>query len=720
VKRTGDILDEGAEAEALEPAAAPGRMPRTVQLARTLAQRAARQATRPTSVEDIATLAVESRGAGAAIDGGVAARVGAHLGQDFSGVRVHGDPLSREATQAMGARAFAYGGDVFLGPGESDTDLALMAHELTHVAQQGAAATRAPQRQVAVGAAGSPAEQQADQVAAQVAGGAAPWLADDDHPVPGATPKAAFLFDLRGQVIAACERQLGAAWTALGCPTIDRYFSQYRARSAQQIMAAVRRFAPATASATTAAAVMPALVARIEQGITAWAQTGEAPADLAGLDGDDAAPAPAATPPTAAALRAAGSDARAARAILGEGAPLDGGAAARIADAYGESFADVRVHTGPAAQRFAADQAAAAVTFGPHIAFAAGEYQPGTATGDALLAHELAHVVQQRGASAVGDSGHAHEEDADQAAAGAIVRMSPVGRSLGLGKLGPALRAGLSLQRCSQNRAQRAHDKLVHLSGINDAQFAAEVGAMSADETRELLDNVSAADRTAFAALLTRIRNERLVSTAEGLTGQLYWAGGSGPDPGDGYQIKQTTRRPTDDRSGAETNTNEFAAWIHGGAEPTNASKMNCWEAVLYSGYRAGVIPRAWIFDVHQRAAAAGSAASGGGTGPGVDAYYAVLRTALNFGSAVPYVHGTPPPRGNLVFMDELAHVALSRGGTDGAGNATVMSLWILPGASSGNFVSTFQQTTIEAINGSWTGLGRPAMNVKHAPNPWA
>jgi hypothetical protein len=37
---------------------------------------------------------------------------------------------------ALGARAFAHGNDIFLGAGESADDLALMAHEATHVAQQ--------------------------------------------------------------------------------------------------------------------------------------------------------------------------------------------------------------------------------------------------------------------------------------------------------------------------------------------------------------------------------------------------------------------------------------------------------------------------------------------------------------------------------------------------------------------------------------------------------
>jgi hypothetical protein len=67
--------------------------------------------------------------------------------------------------------------------------------------------------------------------------------------------------------------------------------------------------------------------------------------------------------------------------------------------AFGESFADVTVHTDNAAAEQAARFDAAAFTSGEHVVFAAGRYAPGSVTGRTLLAHELAHVVQRRGAS---------------------------------------------------------------------------------------------------------------------------------------------------------------------------------------------------------------------------------------------------------------------------------------------------------------------------------
>ena len=63
---------------------------------------------------------------------------------------------------------------------------------------------------------------------------------------------------------------------------------------------------------------------------------------------------------------------------------------------FDHHFGDVRVHSDAAAENAASSLGAAAFTTGNHIAFAAGRYAPETSEGRQLLAHELAHVVQQR------------------------------------------------------------------------------------------------------------------------------------------------------------------------------------------------------------------------------------------------------------------------------------------------------------------------------------
>ena len=108
--------------------------------------------------------------------------------------------------------------------------------------------------------------------------------------------------------------------------------------------------------------------------------------------------------------------------------------------AFGErfdfDFSQVRVHDDAAAARFARAHRAQAVTQGADVMFAPGRYAPGTADGDRLLAHELAHVVQQsqRGAAGTVDGAEAR---ADGAAIDAA-QGRPVSRAaLGSAPVGP-------------------------------------------------------------------------------------------------------------------------------------------------------------------------------------------------------------------------------------------------------------------------------------------
>ncbi len=69
----------------------------------------------------------------------------------------------------------------------------------------------------------------------------------------------------------------------------------------------------------------------------------------------------------------------------------------------GGDFGDVRVHADQGAADLAAEAHAKALTLGREVVFAQGRYQPGSVQGRRLLAHELAHVMQQeRGRVALG------------------------------------------------------------------------------------------------------------------------------------------------------------------------------------------------------------------------------------------------------------------------------------------------------------------------------
>ncbi len=99
--------------------------------------------------------------------------------------------------------------------------------------------------------------------------------------------------------------------------------------------------------------------------------------------------------------------------------------ATRSAAPLGDPLHDVKVHTDPAANQLASSVSARAFTTGNDVYFAKDEYKPGTSDGQELIAHELTHVVQQRGASTSGpltvsQPGDALENEAE-AAAGDIV-----------------------------------------------------------------------------------------------------------------------------------------------------------------------------------------------------------------------------------------------------------------------------------------------------------
>jgi len=81
------------------------------------------------------------------------------------------------------------------------------------------------------------------------------------------------------------------------------------------------------------------------------------------------------------------------------GQSLDNPVRAQLEPRFNRDFSKVKIHTDPAAARSAEDVNAAAYTVGSNVVFGAGKYSPNTDSGRALLAHELAHVVQQDGAA---------------------------------------------------------------------------------------------------------------------------------------------------------------------------------------------------------------------------------------------------------------------------------------------------------------------------------
>lgn len=298
--------------------------------------------------------------------------------------------------------------------------------------------------------------------AAAASAGPALLVADDAQATRGQMRKSEFMTALRAGICASVDAALaGTGRDSQGCPWIDHWLGYYEARSATDIERALLRYAPEAAGASDASQYIRFVTARVSLSAQRWAKTGE----VTGLPEEN----PGASPvggllagvgamlfkPRSGGAHAA--DPVSVREELGHGEALGSGLRARMEDAFGTSFAAVRLHTDATAARLSNRLNARAFAVGPHVAFGAGEFQPGTLAGDALIAHELAHVVQQGHAPAdvpgAAVSSDALERDADRSAAGVAATLWGAGSfSEWRREARPRMRSGLGLQRCGSSQ----------------------------------------------------------------------------------------------------------------------------------------------------------------------------------------------------------------------------------------------------------------------------
>ncbi len=141
--------------------------------------------------------------------------------------------------------------------------------------------------------------------------------------------------------------------------------------------------------------------------------------------------------------------------VRGPGSPLPTNVRQVMEAGFGHRFENVRIHTDDEADRSARAYGALAYTVGGHIAFQAGSFDPSSTSGQRLIAHELTHVLQQRGspgsASAQADPAISRPEDASEREADRVAR--GVVRSLGTPRASVAPAASIS--RTPAPRVQR-------------------------------------------------------------------------------------------------------------------------------------------------------------------------------------------------------------------------------------------------------------------------
>lgn len=131
----------------------------------------------------------------------------------------------------------------------------------------------------------------------------------------------------------------------------------------------------------------------------------------------------------------------------GKGQPIPAGSRSKMESAFGTDFGEVTLHDDGESAALSDRLDAQAFTYGQDIYFNQGRFNPGTTEGDGLLAHELAHTVQQRSATGTEDSSDdiMLEKDADQATISMLGMERSGGKNVQTKK-----RSGLRLSRCSK------------------------------------------------------------------------------------------------------------------------------------------------------------------------------------------------------------------------------------------------------------------------------
>jgi hypothetical protein len=359
-------------------------------------------------------------GDGASIPDALRGTLERGFGRALDDITLHTGPGAHEHARGLAAEAYTVGSHVVLGGNapalDSTEGKKLVAHEVAHVLQ---------------GTSGPAIRRRAADAPTQ--------LLVEAHTDPG--PGQMRVTDFFAAVRPAVTRSTNAVLARVGrtsddCPYLGTWLAYYEAMPAAHVERAAMHYAGA--AATSAHVLIGAIVGRATSAAERWVETGE----MTGLPvSTDSEASPLAALRKAEGSTAGPRDATDAVSRLGPGVALDGPARAPMERALGRSLGDVRIHADARGAAAASALDARAFTVGRQIAFAPGEYRPGTLQGDLLLAHELAHVAQQGGVAARGEIADqpALEHEADVAAA-----------AVALGGRASVRTGGLKLQRCKK------------------------------------------------------------------------------------------------------------------------------------------------------------------------------------------------------------------------------------------------------------------------------
>lgn len=336
------------------------------------------------------------------------------------------------------------------------------------------------------------------------------------------------------------------------------------------------------------------------------------------------------------------------------GQPLDLASRTFMESRFGHDFSRVQVHTDSKAAQSAQAVNALAYTVGQNVVFAAGQYMPFTSHGKTLIAHELAHVVQQS------RSGNFLQR---------LIRTPYPWRGVIIPARGANLRS-----------APDSSDPANILYAIPQGQ---PVRVLSSTGNWLRVESRYHGPAQVGYIYHTLVDDASSRSMAGRVGTTMVW-------------------RPSGPGSGTD-----FETWASAATETpfpalTATTVMNCWEAVLLAAYRAGAINWNWIHNLYVST-------------PMADWVSAMTRGARHSYS-IPGPNPRMPQRGDLVFFDGLAHVALATGN-----GSEVFTFWPPPNTpfTPGGTTDRVKMFTIEDLVAWWEANMPPRPTVEFAAPSW-
>lgn len=208
------------------------------------------------------------------------------------------------------------------------------------------------------------------------------------------------------------------------------------------------------------------------------------------------------------------------------GSTLDSRTREFMESRFGYDFSEVRVHTDARAAESARAMNSLAYTVGQDIVFGDGQYNSSTEEGRRLLAHELTHVVQGN----LNHITHHSQDPMDE------TRNTENNHGFNSQSVKPAIRRSYDFHRIiarsvSPNYStiednlsyglfdwaitdEEAHEILTILAGLSEGDVADTVAKMEQEGlVQRLIENISDADKIAFASLIESIHKKRSTSS---------------------------------------------------------------------------------------------------------------------------------------------------------------------------------------------------------------